>query len=168
MKHLKTVISFISFLPLAGMLIACEQQGQVITARDVKDEASLRAFVYAAKKHLENDYSKAVEDFRKEGPWKYRSIYLFGIKRDGITIFHVTIPNIETQRMSLIDHDSGEDVIEKMLDAGFRDGGGFVKYKFDNPDIPEKDRSLKISYVVPFRRDGEKDYNYIVGAGFYP
>ena len=166
MRNLKPIILFISFLSFVGLFVACETQNQNIPARDVNDEASLKAFVHSARDYLENDYPQAVVDFRNESRWKYRSIYLFGLRRDGTTTFHIKNSDWEGSKLQIIDAASGEDIIRKLLNAGFSNRGGFVRYRFDNPDKPGKDRSPKISYVVPFRRDGRDDY--IVGAGFYP
>ena len=165
MKHFKTIILFTSLLSFMG-ITACGSQNQTITASEVKDENTLRDFVLAARKHLENDYTRAVEDFRTKPQWKYGAIYLFGLDKNGLTIFHVKTPDFEGQRVRIIDDASGEEITKKLLDAGFKRDGDFVEYLFDNPATEGKDRSLKISYAVPFRREGKEDF--IVGAGFYP
>lgn len=169
MKNLKTIFLFLSFLAVAGMLITCTPRGSkiTITARDVVDEDSLRDFVLAAKDYLEGDYVQAVVDFRQESRWRYGAIYLFSIKKsDGKTLFHVETPEFVGQRIRLIDADTGRDVIDQFRRVGSRPEGGFVEYKYDNPETRERDRTLKISYVISFIREGREDY--IVGAGFHP
>ena len=166
MKHFKIVILCLSLFSFMEILTACGPQKQTITASEVKDTESLKRFVLAARNHLENDYAKAVEDFRTKPQWKYGAIYLFGIDKNGLTIFHVKTPDFEGQKIRIIDEASGEEITKKLMDAGFKRDGDFVEYRFDNPATELKDRSLKVSYAVPFRREGKEDF--IVGAGFYP
>ena len=128
-------------------------------------------FLNSAKKPFEK------KEIRKLRVKKSRRIYekfknncfalkLFALDKDGTTIFHVKTTDFEGQKFQLVDHDTNQDITEQLLNAGFRSGdGGIVKYKFDNPDKPGKDRSPKTSYVLPFRRDGKEDF--IVGSGFY-
>ena len=118
---------------------------------------------------MENDYEQAIVDFRKEGPWKHKGVYLFVIDRSGKILLHAGIPNLEGQEGPLLkDVDTGEFIEKKLLKAGFEEGGGFVEYTFDNPATSVKDSSLKIAYVVPFHKRGEERGNFIIGSGFHP
>ena len=168
MKNFKSIVLFLSFLSLAGALTACNGT-QGITAKDVKDKESLRAFVHAARDHLRNDYEQAIVDFRKEGPWKHKEVYLSIMDSRGKIVLHAGIRTFEDQTGPILrDVDTGEPIGEKLLEAGFEKGGGFVEYTFDNPATSAKDPSKKIAYVIPFRKRGEQRENFIVISGFHP
>lgn len=130
-----------------------------ITAAKVKDDRSLEAFVTAAKKHLETNYNRAVVDFEDQKQWKDGSIYLFGLKRDGSFLFHVQSPLLEGNTLE------DSDTIADLLEEGFEEGGGYVIYYVDNPEIEGSDRSKKVVYVLPFEREGEE---YLIASGYYP
>lgn len=162
MNKLKTAISLLVFAMWAGVFTSC---GGPVTASDVDDKASLKAFVLAAKAHLEKDYETAVDDFRNKEEWKTGSIYLFGLYTSGINLFHVAQPTLEGQDLKLLADDNGVRPTEELIKVAQENAnGGFVEYLWDNPAIPGDDDSEKVSYAVNFTKDGK---TYVVGAGIY-
>ncbi|MCZ0932766.1 MAG: cache domain-containing protein [Oligoflexia bacterium] len=133
-----------------------------MTANQVKDKDSLRAFVLSAKEHLEKNYDQAVKDFRTKEKWKKGFIYLHGLTMDGTTLFHVALPELEGKNL-LNAQQIGNTIIKPLLSAG-KKGEGFVEYTQDNPATEDADQSKKIGYVTTFKKDG---VDYIVGSGFY-
>lgn len=168
MTNLKTIVLSISLFSFMGIFTACGGTSE-ITASQVKDEEDLREFVLAARDHLENDYEQAIVDFRREdGPWRHGGVYLFILDERGRVHFHAEIPALEGQEdLRIVDLDTGELIAEQLLKEGFRRGGGFVEYRFDNPATQRKERARKVNYVVSFKR-GRGEPEFIVVAGFFP
>ncbi|MDE0119779.1 MAG: cache domain-containing protein [Bdellovibrionales bacterium] len=172
MKYFNILIIFTAFLSLIGINTACQNNsGRVLrttAASQVKNRQSLKNFVLDAKNYLEKDYNKATNDFRKkDGPWRHEEVYLFIVDESGTTLFHAGIPIFEGQRVGLIDLDTGEYIVDSLIRTGLQWGGGFIEYRFDNPETSEKENNKKITYVTPFRRS-EGDLTLIIGAGFFP
>ena len=169
MKKIKTFF----LLSLALILSSCESdddsvlasQGKILAAQ-VKDKASLKAFVLSAKKHLERDYKKALSDFREKEEWKKGSIYLFGLTVEGVSLFHVAKPELEGQNLLDAKDPNGTEIVKELLNAAKTKSGGFVEYLWDNPAKEGEDASQKISYTVIFTKDNKEQH--IVGSGFYP
>ena len=133
-----------------------------VTANQVKDKDSLKAFVFSAKEHLETNYDQAVKDFREKEEWKKGFIYLYGFTMDGTTLFHIALPELEGNNLLKIPQ-IGDTIIKPLLSAG-KKGGGFAQYTQDNPITEAVDPSKKIGYVIKFKKDG---VDCIVGSGFY-
>jgi methyl-accepting chemotaxis protein len=49
-----------------------------------------------------------------------------------------------------------------MLEAAFKNGGGFVEYSWVNPSATTNDEQKKIGYVEPI-----PGTNYFIGSGVY-
>ena len=145
-----------------GILPACDSVSNSVsvTASDVNDKDSLKAFVLSAKEHLEKNYELAVEDFRTKEKWRKGPVYLYAIGMDGVRLFHVAKPKLEGTKGS----SQGEkEIIESILKAA-KNGKGFVEYPWDNPAIEGEDQSSKVGYTVIFEKDGKE---YALGSGFY-
>ena len=152
--------SFVFFFFFVGVFTSCGRtQSQEITAKEVKDDKSLKAFVRAARDHLETNYEQAVVDFGKEKQWKSETVYLWSLKKDGSFLFHIQSPTLNGRKFE------DSETTEIFLDKGLRDRGGFIEYYIDNPAKEGPDRSLKIGYVLPFEREGEE---YLIASGYYP
>ncbi|MCZ0932257.1 MAG: cache domain-containing protein [Oligoflexia bacterium] len=154
------IFQVIGFFFFTGVFISCGGTPNLeITAEKVRDDKSLRAFVRAAKEHLETNYEQAVVDFGKEKRWRSKTVYLWSLKKDGSFLFHIEIPILKERKFE------SSETTDKFLDEGFRYGGGFVEYTVDNPAKEGPDQSRKIAYVIPFEREGEE---YLIASGYYP
>ena len=158
-----------------------------ITAREVVDRTTLRAFVNGAIDHLESLFetggfnaAQVVRGvFRDEnGPWRAGPVYLFIIDRTGYTLFHGAFPDKYELRIltgTVQDAVTGEFILPQVIAAATQsEEGGFVEYHFDNPDddtdsveIPKLAfvRQRTITYHHPIL--GEISNSYIIGSGLY-
>ena len=173
MKNLNTFIILITFLSFIGALTACGGAGsggtiEITTARQVRDKQTLKNFVLDAKNYLEKNYNQAIEDFRKkDGPWRYEEVYLMIFDDTGKSHFHAGIPTFEGQRVGLMDLKTGQVIVDQLIVAGLKSGGGYAEYHFDDPSTAEKEQSRKITYVTTFRRSDNEPI-LMIGAGFFP
>ena len=159
-----------------------------VTAADVVDRATLKAFVTEAGNYFMElvktgdpaDVSKARIAMRDpNGPWRHGSVYLYVWNLTSQTIlFHAGFPNTyELQPLVPVARDAktGEFILPHLV-AAAKSGpeGGFHEYHFDDPsddsdsvDIP------KTGYVRTFsdeiqRADGStRLVSFVVGSGFY-
>ena len=159
-----------------------------VTAADVVDRASLKAFVTGAGSYFMElvktgrpaDVSKARIAMRDpNGPWRHGSVYLYVWNLTSQTIlFHAGFPDTyELQPLRPVARDAvtGEFILPQLVElAKSGPEGGFLEYHFDDPtddtdsvDIP------KVGYVRTFsdqirRMDGStREVSFVVGSGFY-
>ena len=149
-----------------------------ITARDVVDKKTLKAFVEAAKKYAKSfPLSEDIEEeFRQEGGrWKHAGIYLSLIDTDGVMLFHGANPSLDGRDLIDLEDVNGVKIVQELIAAAAA-GGGFVEYYFDNPAIDENGDgellgdpigSPKISYAIPVV-DPITGMEFLLTAGFYP
>ena len=159
-----------------------------VTAADVVDRATLKAFVTEAGNFfmelVKTGDPAAVSKARiamraRNGPWRHGSVYLYVWNLTSRTIlFHAGFPDTyELQPLVPVARDAmtGEFILPQLIEAA-KSGpeGGFVEYHFDDPtddtdsvDIP------KVGYVRTFsdqirRADGStREVSFVVGSGFY-
>ncbi len=170
-------------LPIGGKAqvkgsYSLEEPTKQITARDVVDKKTLKAFVEAAKEYAKSyPFSEESEtEFRQEGGrWKHESIYLSVLKSDGVIVFHAANPALEGQNLINDEDPNGVKYVQELI-AATATGGGFVEYYFDNPAIDENGDgellgdpigSPKISYAIPIT-DPETGMELTLLSGFYP
>ena len=145
-----------------------------VTARDVKDRASLMSFVEGLRvlvpfiEERGYPYLATVQAaIRTEGEdFKHGSIYIFVINTSGILIFHGTADASSFgENMIDVEDVNGVKIVREII-ATAEAGGGFVKYYWDNPAVigDEDTRSPKLSYVIPIHIFGQ---TFVVGAGIY-
>ena len=149
-----------------------------ITARDVVDKKTLKAFVETAKKYAQSfPFSEDIEEeFRQEGgKWKHGSIYLALGNRDGVILFHAANSALEGQNLINFEDPNGVKYVQELIAAAAA-GGGFVEYYFDNPAVDENGDgelvgdpvgSPKISYATPIT-DPQTGMELTLLSGFYP
>lgn len=163
-----------------------------ITASDVVDRATLKAFVTAAGDYivelLESDdpvarsnvLAKARVTLRDpNGPWRDGPVYLSLMDRASKLIqFHGGFPDRFELRQGGITRDiaTGELIVDQLI-AAAESGpeGGFWEYYFDNPaDDSDSDEVLKVGYArvftgnIPLPDGGAFPYEFIVNSGYYP
>ncbi len=159
-----------------------------ITARDVVDRRTLKAFVTEAGNYFiatqkSGDVaalSKVRIALRDEnGPWRHGSVYLYVLDRiNNVVMFHATEPD-RLELYPLVgrarDGVTGELILPQVIAAATSSPeGGFVEYFYDDPaDDSDRADIPKIGYAREFvsehtRPDGSTfPLNYIIGSGLY-
>ena len=158
-----------------------------VTARDVVDRATLKAFVTAAGEYfvglLSSGDLTAVSQARfilrdPNGPWRHGSVYVAIMERvSRIITLHGGFPDrFEFRRGGIAtDIATGELVVEQLIRAAESGpDGGFWEYYFDNPaddadsaDVPKVGYARVFTAHIP-RPDGSIiSIDYIVNSGFY-
>ncbi len=157
-----------------------------VTARDVVDRATLKAFVtqagefFLARAQQQNgDLLKAKNALRDpNGPWRHGPVYVGVTNRaTNLILFHGGFPDRFELRQAGISRDiaTGELIFDQLIDAANSSPeGGFWEYYFDNPaDAFDSAEVPKVGYARIFtgsfrRRDGtEFPISFIVNSGFY-
>ena len=173
----------ILYLPIGGKAqvkgsYSLEEPTKQITARDVVDKETLKAFVEAAKKYAKSfPFSEDIaEEFRQEGGrWKHESIYLAVLNSEGVIVYHAANAALEGQSLIDFEDPNGVKYVQELIAAAAA-GGGFVAYYFDNPAIDENGDgellgdpigSPKIGYATPIT-DPETGLEMTLLSGFYP
>ena len=133
--------------PIPPMDEAEPAMGQ-ITADQVTDPESLKAFVLAAHAEIQritttlDAAAKLKQWVKMEGDWKSGSTYLIIFAENGNVYAHGNDRAAEDRSLIDIEDERGTKVVQELLAAAAQ-GGGFVEYYDDGP---------KTAYAVPFRR----------------
>ena len=151
-----------------------------VTARDVVDRESLKAFVTEAINHVislpGDDLSTVRIAFRDEnGPWRHGSVYLYVLETtSNLVMFHAAFPDrFELQPLVGIARDgvTGELILPQVLEAAKSSPeGGFVEYFYDDPtDDTDSADIPKVGYAREFTLTSvsERPQTFIIGSGFY-
>ena len=154
-----------------------------VTARDVVDRETLKAFVtQAGDWFLEIQKSgdaAAVSRARvalrdPNGPWRHGSVYLYVLDTaNDIVLFHATQPDrfeYRPLRPTVRDVVTGEYILPQIVEAATSGpDGGFVEYHYDDPtdhtdsaDIPKTGYAREFSVTFAGR-----PLDFIVASGFY-
>jgi len=158
-----------------------------ITARDVVDRATLKAFVTAAMEYivgfLESGDLAALSKARialrdPNGPWRHGPVYLAMMARVSRQImFHGAFPDRFELRQGGISRDAvtGELIVEQLI-AAAESGpeGGFWQYHFDDPsddtdsaDIPKVGYARVFTAPIPVPAGRTVPTDFIINSGFY-
>ena len=110
--------------------------GQV-TAAQVTDPESLKAFVLSAKAHIEaitdfNEAAKVRERLKTEERWKSGSTFLIIFFMNGDVLAHGNDRDAEGKNLLAVEDERGTKVVEELFAAAAQ-GGGFVEYHDDGP-----------------------------------
>ena len=159
-----------------------------ITAKDVVDRETLKAFVAEAIRFIVDSLSNvdphvlskmriALRD--PKGPWRHGSAYLYVLDRNSnIILSHGAFPDRFELRplvATVRDAVTGKLILPQVIEAaGSGPEGGFVEYYFDDPtddsdsaDIPKLGYSREFTGQIQ-RTDGVVvPVNITVGSGFY-
>ncbi len=168
---------------------AIVHENPTVTARDVVDRETLKAFVSAAGNYfleiLRTGDPAAAAKVRialrdPNGPWRHGSVYLYVLDlNSNIITFHAAFPNRFENRPlvpTVRDAVTGELVLPQVLAAARRSSeGDFVEYFWDDPaDDSDRADIPKVGYAREF--SGQilgpggsviRDVDFIVGSGFY-
>ena len=159
-----------------------------VTAKDVVDRESLKAFVAEVQKFAIGTLSKndpsadakvqiALRD--PNGPWRDGPVYVYILDLSANVItFHAAFPNrfefrplIPTVRDAV----TGELVLPQVIAAATSSPeGGFVEYYWDDPsddsdraDIPKVGYAREVRVDVPTADGRVVSVNLVIGSGFY-
>ena len=119
-----------------GMFASSAAQAQ-LTAGDVADPESLKAFVEGAKAHIEaitdmNEGARLREKLRTEGDWKSGSMFLVIFLKSGEPFIHGNDRAAEGKNLLGVEDERGTRVVEELF-AAAAGGGGFVEYHDAGP-----------------------------------
>ncbi len=158
-----------------------------ITAKDVVDRESLKAFVIQAEeitiKLLQSGASTAYQakiiGRDPNGPFRHGSVYLYVLDlTSNIILFHGAFPDRYELRPlvpTVRDVVTGEFVLTQVIEAAQSSpDGGFVEYYFDDPtDDTDRADIPKVGYARQFTSEFNVgggvilEYDLIIGSGFY-
>ena len=147
-------------------------QGDGITAREVLDRETLKAFVRSAKAYVEGITDAAQIDDLFNEQWKVGSVYVYLSNDEGVIRWHGANAALVDQDLSgVADPVTGAPFVQELI-AAARSGGGYVQYHFDDPSIEgdEDHTSPKLGYVEPFTSpiaDLFPEQDMIIGSGIY-
>ena len=158
-----------------------------VTARDVVDRATLKAFVAAAGEYfvelMESGDPSAAAQAKialrdPNGPWIHGSVYLGVMEADTRLIqFHGGFPDRFELRRGGVSRDvvTGELIVDQLLRAANSGPeGGFWTYHFDDPaddsdsaDIPKVGYAREFTGQLQLPGGGVRELSFIVNSGFY-
>ena len=158
-----------------------------VTARDVVDRATLKAFVTAAGNYfievMESGDAAALSKVRfafrdPNGPWVHGSVYIAAMQPDTrLIVFHGGFPDRFELRQGGIATDTatGELVVDQLIRAANSGPeGGFWTYHFDNPaddtdsaEVPKVGYARLFSGNIPLADGSTIPTSFIVNSGFY-
>lgn len=174
MKPSRSLLILVVFV-LAGIFSGLQPvlaQDTAITAGEVLDRETLKAFVKAAKAYIESITDAAQIDVLLEDRWKFDSIYIFILDGEGIIRWHGANPDLVDRDLSGVEDQITGDLFVQELIAAAKSDGGYVEYHFDDPSVQgdEDHTSPKVAYVETFTSpipDLFPDQNMIIGSGLY-
>ena len=158
-----------------------------ITARDVVDRETLKAFVTQAGEFFLEIIStgdaaaasKARIAFRDpNGPWRHGSVYIAVLQPStNLILFHGAFPDRFELRQAGISRDvvTGELIVDQLI-AAANSGpeGGFWEYHFDDPaddsdsaDIPKVGYARVFTAHIPRPGGTTISTDFIINSGFY-
>ncbi len=158
-----------------------------VTARDVVDRATLKAFVTAAGEYfvelMESGDPSAISQAKialrdPNGPWRHGPVYLGVMRADSkLILFHGAFPNRFEYRRGGVSHDvvTGELIVDQLIQAAESGPeGGFWTYHFDDPaddsdsaDIPKVGYARVITGNIPSPDGTIGPAHFIINSGFY-
>ena len=168
MKRL-TAVLILALTALSPAVHPAIAQDSEVTAGDVVDRETLKAFVLAAKAYGDKatslpEYLNILQEFRTEGPWKQGSIYLFLFSTEGLFILHGADPSLEGQNLIDLEDANGVKIVQELISVA-AEGGGYVEYLWPDPQIEGDTGSPKVSYAIPYSALGQ---DFVLGSGFFP
>ena len=131
-----------------------------VTAAQVTDAESLKAWVLGAKARIEaitdlNEGAKLRERLKREGDWKSGSTFLILFFKNGDVFTHGNDREAENKNLMGVEDERGTKVVKELF-AAAADGGGFVEYYDDGP---------KTAYAVEYI-SGITGTRFVLVGGF--
>ena len=159
-----------------------------VTAKDVVDRETLKAFVAEAVKFASDaidtaglaELTRARVAFRDpNGPWRHGSVYLYVLDRiSNSIILHAAFPDRFEMRplvATVRDAVTGKLVLPQVIEAAKSSPeGGFVEYYFDDPtddtdnaDIPKLGYAREFTGQIQREGGAVLPFDFVIGSGFY-
>ena len=167
MKRLIAVL----MLGLASLSPSMAQDPEIskVTASEVVDRETLKAFVEGGKEYLEGirtltETAKLRHIFRAEGDWKSGSTFLLILVKNGAVLLHGGDAAIDNEYLIDVEDDKGKKIVQELLAAADQ-GGDFVEYTWDDPAV-EGDANPKVSYAVEYT-SGLSGKPLVLVGGYY-
>ena len=145
-------------------------QDPVITASQVVDGETLRAFVEGAKSRIEEIdesgelLSPFLSSLREEGDWKHGNTSLILMSEEGIVLLHASDEHAGDKNLYALEDDRGNTVVQDLIAAS--DTGGHVEYFWDDPAQEGDEDTAKIAYATQFSGRTYGNTVVLIG-GFY-
>ena len=174
MKTLKSTL-LAGVFGLAGFFSVLQPalaQDMGISAREVLDRETLKAFVRSAKAYVEGITDAARIDDLHEEKWKFGSVYIYIGNEEGVIRWHgANAASVGQDLSGMEDPVTGALFVQELI-AAARSGGGYVEYHFDDPIVigDEDHTSPKLGYIEPFTSplpDLFPGQNMVIGSGIY-
>ena len=167
-KGEKSFIAYSSFFPKNSNEQASPSKtfpnepnaSQPITASEVKDKESLKSFVLRAKKYWEEDYDRALKEFRTNKIWGIPSTFLFLLDLKGTVVFNSFNANAEGKDAIKWTTKDGKTYAKDIINIG-KNGGGFHQFNIYNKNT--KTHRPQLFYATSFKR-GKKTF---ILSGFF-
>ena len=145
---------------LALVMLAGRAAEAQTAASQVKDDASLKAFVLGANAEIEaitdiNEGARLRERLRTEGEWKSGSMFLIIFLPTGEPFIHGNDQTAESKNLLGVVDDNGLKVVQELLAAAAR-GGDFVRYHDGEP---------KTAYAVTYT-SGITGRKFVLAGGY--
>lgn len=142
-----------------------------VTASEVMDRETLKAFVDGAKTRIEEIYAKNqplapfLNSTRIEGDWKHNNTFLMLLNLEGEVLFHANDGSATGKNIYGLEDGQGETVVVDLIEAGNM-GGGHVDFYWDDPQQEGDEDETKIAYATSFLGRPYGNKNILIG-GFY-
>ena len=146
---------------LALVMLAGGSAGAQTTAAEVVDDETLQAFVQGAAAEIAAITDVAVggrlrDRFRNDPVWHSGSTFLILFTQGGNPFIHGNDQSAENRDLFDVVDDNGFRVVEALLEAGRREGGGFVRYHDGEP---------KTAYAVEYT-SGISGRRFVLVGGY--
>ena len=139
-----------------------------ITAADVEDDVTLKAFVDMVADSLErvtniNEVPRLWSVFREEGDWKHGDLYLSVLTPEGVLILHGDDPTRDGFDISDVEDDNGNKVVQDIISADAE--GAFIDFAWNDPNDPNDDPN-RLAYAVRYTSGFVGSGDFILVGGF--
>ena len=144
-------LSLVLFLAIGSVMA---QTAPEATASEVVDRGTLKKFVESAKAYLLRDLgdvNKILEfgyQLKTEGDWKHGNMYLMFLFPNGVVLFHGGDQAIRGANIYNITDERGDAVVQNLIKTVREDGGGFVDYYWDDPQVDGDENAPRSSYAT--------------------
>lgn len=161
------ILGLASLLPVAHPVAA---QSPAVTASEVVDAETLKAFVEGAKARIEeiNEGTELLTPFiaslREEGDWRHGNLYLILLSDEGTVLFHADDENAGDKNLLALEDDRGNTVVQDLIAAS--ETGGHVEYYWDDPTQEGDENTAKVAYATQFSGRAYGNTNILIG-GYY-
>ena len=161
------ILGLASPLPIAHPAAA---QSPAVTASQVVDAETLKAFVEGAKARIEeiNEAKQLLTPFisslAEEGDWKHGNTYLILMNEEGIVLFHSDDAEAGDKNIYALEDTRGNTVVQDLIAAA--DADGHVEYYWDDPAQEGDEDTPKIAYATRFTGSAYGNTVILIG-GYY-